>query len=286
MPNEFAPLPLEAWRATRDTLAGYSRLVGRIRQHHTPPQKHWWHASLRLSTLGLTTTPLEDERGRPFELTLDLTEHQLTVTRGDGVSQAVPLSGQSVRTFKQELLAAMRSLDIRTGYHDEAHAFEDEAPGTYDEQAVAVFWETLRRIFFTLRAFRSSLREETGAVQFWPHHFDLAVLWFSGRKVPGQDPDNPAYADEQMNFGFSTGDDGIPEPYFYATAYPTPEGWTASALPAGAYWHSEGWTGAVLPYAHLVEAENGRALLLDFLKATQEAGANKMQTNGTRTSAE
>ena len=65
----------------------------------------------------------------------------------------------------------------------------------------------------------------------WPHHFDLAVVWFSGRKVPGQDPNDPEYSNEQMNFGFSTGDSGTPEPYFYATAYPAPDGWMENDLP-------------------------------------------------------
>ena len=42
-------------------------------------------------------------------------------------------------------------------------------------------------------------------VVLWPHHFGLAVLWFSGHPAPDQDPANAEYADEQMNFGFSTG---------------------------------------------------------------------------------
>ena len=58
-------------------------------------------------------------------------------------------------------------------------------------------------------------------------------------------------SDENMNFGFIPGDEGIPEPYFYATASPPPAGITEAPLPAGAHWHTEGWTGAVLPYAAL-----------------------------------
>ena len=85
-----------------------------------------------------------------------------------------------------------------------------------------------------------------------------------------------AHANEQMNFGFSTGDGAIPEAYFYATAYPAPDDWIKSELPEGAYWHSEGWSGAVLPYQRLVESENGRRLLLNFLHAAHRAGAKRM----------
>lgn len=37
------------------------------------------------------------------------------------------------------------------------------------------------------------------------HKSQRVSNWFSGRLVPGQDPANAEFADEQMNFGFSTG---------------------------------------------------------------------------------
>jgi hypothetical protein len=114
-------------------------------------------------------------------------------------------------------------------------------------------------------------------VQLWPHHLDLALLWFSGRLAPGQDPANEEYADEQMNFGFSRGDDGIPESYFYATAYPTPASLTDITLPGDAYWHTEGFTGAILPYQALVEADAPAEALLTYLRTVQQAGASLMK---------
>ncbi|MCG8371708.1 MAG: DUF5996 family protein, partial [Proteobacteria bacterium] len=100
-------------------------------------------------------------------------------------------------------------------------------------------------------AFRAGIREETSAVQFWPHHFDLAMLWLPGDTIPGRDPDDEEYADKQMNFGFTFGDDGIPEPYFYVTAYPLPDAFPPDDLPAGAERYTEGFTGAVLRYRRL-----------------------------------
>jgi hypothetical protein len=43
-----------------------------------------------------------------------------------------------------------------------------------------------------------------------------------------------------MNFGFSTGDDSIAEPYLYATAYPLPPELPHAELPPGARWQTEG----------------------------------------------
>jgi|SRR5581483_1228782 len=109
------------------------------------------------------------------------------------------------------------------------------------------------------------------------HHFDLALLWFSGRKVPGQDPNDAENADEQMNFGFSVGDEGIPEPYFYITAYPLPKNFVGAPLPHGAYWHTDGWNGAVLLYKALVATDAPDARLLDFWRAAQKYGAELMR---------
>jgi hypothetical protein len=88
------------------------------------------------------------------------------------------------------------------------------------------------------------------------------MLWFSGRLVPGKDPSNWDHSREQMNFGFSTGDDEIPEPYFYITAYPFNEELVKPDLPANAYWHTEGWKGAVLKYSELVSSASPDKLLI------------------------
>ena len=275
MVDTFPALPLHQWQDTRDTIHGYAQLLGNIRRAGTPPQKHWWHISLRPTATGLTTTPIRSGN-ETVELLLDFTQHQLRLETSHGSSGSMALRGQSLRSLRRELLDGMDNLGVALP-QIESEAFADDSPGTYDPAAVRAFWQALSQMDIELTAFRHGLRQETSPVQLWPHHFDLAVNWFSGRLVPGQDPQNAEYADEQMNFGFSTGDQGTPEPYFYATAYPEPAGWSGEPLPPGAYWQQEGWSGAVLPYAAVVAAEDGRALLQAFLHRTQEAGAALMR---------
>jgi hypothetical protein len=151
--------------------------------------------------------------------------------------------------------------------------YDDDHPGTYDEAAVTRAWQAFSQIDAVFKEFKSGLRNESGPVQLWPHHFDLAVLWFSGRHVSGIDLADEESADEQMNFGFSTGDEAIPDPYFYITAYPRPDTFTTAALPAGAYWHTSGFTAAILPYESVRTAENPQTTLLSFLKALHKHGA-------------
>ncbi len=274
MPPKLLPLlPLADWRPTRDTLHGYVQVLGAVRAALAPRQKQAYHHSLRLTATGLTTTPLP-AGPNTVELRLDLIEHYVELTSSHGVIWHQTVTGQPLAHFYGQVLAGLRDAGVSVQLAREP--FTAAEPGVYDPPAVERFWSALAQIDQILKRFRAELREETSAVQFWPHNFDLAMLWFSGRRVPGQDPANPAKADEQMNFGFSTGDAGLPEPYFYATAYPLPPTLAATPWPADAEWHSQGWNGAVLPYARLAGAPDAEERLLAYWRAFQQAGAKLM----------
>jgi len=280
--STFPPLALADWQPTRDTINGYAQLLGKIRRALAPPQKHWWHVSLRVGASALTTTPIP-AGDVTFEMLLNFKRHELLIITSRGERNGIPLQGQSVAAFATESLDALAELGIdpqvdRSLFADGTVA--DDSAGAYDEAAIARFWQALTQIDAVLKEFKAGFRGESSPVQLWPHHFDLALLWFSGRLVPGQDPDDPEYADEQMNFGFSTGDAAIPDPYFYATAYPPPDGLADQPLPAGAYWHSQGFTGAVMMYETLVTAANAKEKLLTYLRDAHRAGSSLMRRNG------
>ncbi len=218
--NGFPPLALADWRATRDTLHRYARVLGAIRAALTPKQKHWWHISLRVAPSGITTTEIPAGNKR-FDLRLDLIAHRLVIQAIHAQPPHTPLGGQSSAVLGAQIVTALENLGIETGL--DKTKLGDTAPAHYDRAAVERFWRALQRIDTILKRFQEKLETNTSPVQLWPHHFDLAMIWFSGRKVPDTDPADEEASEEQMNFGFSTGDDGIPDPYFYVTAYPLPD---------------------------------------------------------------
>lgn len=262
-----------------EPLHHYARALSVIRRALAPRQKHWYHASLRVNSTGLTTTPMP-LNGVAVELALDLTSHRAQLTTSRGEQWSIRLRGQPLSQFWSELNAAFAAFNLPLNIPKPDYP---DAPAAYDAPRIENYWRALAQMDLLLKQFqselRSELREETSPVQFWSHHFDLAMMWFSGRLVPEQDPKNEEYADEQMNFGFSPGDDGIPEPYFYVTAYPLPDKFVGSPLPTGAYWHTQGWNGAVLLYETLAASSDPESLLLDYLRVTQKRGAELMRTN-------
>lgn len=273
VPKMFPPLPLAEWRATRDVIQGYTQVVGKIRRAMSPHQRHWFHVNLRAAGLGLTTTPIRSGN-ITFELLLDFSGHQLVISTSQGGWAEIDLDGHSAREFYDDIVQALDDLDISVTI--DRNQFSD-VDGTYDPDMAEDYWQALSQIDMVFKEFLGQIRGRKGPVSLWPHHLDLAGLWFTGRLIPGKDPDNEEESDEQMNFGFSTGDEGISDAYFYITAYPWPAGLETTELPAPARWHTEGWNGAVMMYADLIKAENPRDTLLDFLKTVQSAGAARMQ---------
>ena len=272
--KQFPPLALADWQATRDTLHGYAEVIGAVRAALSPRQKHSGHRSLLAAAAGLTTTPIPFGP-ITFELLLDLSAQRLVITNNHGRLWQQRLRGQSQATFFGEVMTGLTALAVTADI--DGSQVSNAAPGAYDMAAVERFWQALSQVDQVLKRFKGELRGETSPVQLWPHHLDLAMLWFSGRLVPGHENDKPQTADEQMNFGFSTGDEGIAEPYFYATAYPLPAGLTDTPLPSGAEWHTQGWTGALLRYGSLVGAPGAEDALLDYLRAVQAAGMKLMK---------
>ncbi|MCB9153766.1 MAG: hypothetical protein H6649_06895 [Caldilineae bacterium] len=272
--EEFPDLNRPDWQATRDSMKLYARVVGKVRRALAPPEKHWWHVGLRMAAEGPTTGPIPGNAGS-VELLLDFVNHQLVFTTSRGQRVAQPLHGQPVAQLGHETMALLDSLGIHVTM--DADQLAGERPLSYDRDEAARLWQAFSAVGLVLAQFKGSLREETGPLLLWPHNFDLAFLWFSGRKVSGPDPADPENADEQMNFGFEPGDAGIPEPYFYVTAYPKPDGFAGSPLPAGAVWQTAGWTGAVLPYAELLKQADPAQHLLAFFRAAQKAGARFMK---------
>jgi len=273
IPKQFPPLVLADWQATRDTVHDYAEVLGAVRGQLAPRQKHSGHRSLLAAAVGLTTTPIP-AGPQTVDLMLDLASHRLLLSTNHGRAWAHRLRGQSQAAFFDEVTGALATLGVDTNL--DRNDYGNAAAGVYDVAAVERYWQALSQIDQVLKRFKGELREETSPVQLWPHHLDLAMLWFSGRRVPGHEDDKPQFADEQMNFGFSTGDSGIPEPYFYITAYPLPEGLGATPAPAGAEWHTEGWQGAVLLYSELVGAPDAEEMLLTYFRTYQAAAKKSM----------
>jgi hypothetical protein len=95
-------------------------------------------------------------------------------------------------------------------------------------------------------------------IRCWPHHYDLATLVTI---VAHEDPEEA----KTIGFGFSPGDGGYDEPYFYLTPWPYPATEQLYKLTPPAFWNTEGWTGGVLKASDLNNA-NAESTILAFFE--------------------
>ena len=271
--QNYPNLDPSAITGTRDALHAYSRVLGAWLKTCQTKRKHWWHASLRPSLSGLTTGVIH--AGVDIELELNLSEGLLISRTSSGERLIEELHGQSAT----DLALGIQDFLIAAGVDSScvpqiAEDSSSEFPSFNQEDAFKL-GRTINAVSAALELFRSGIREETSPIQLWPHHFDLSMLWLPGPKIPAQDIDNEEYADKQMNFGFTFGDESIPEPYFYVTAYPLPETFPKLQLPVGTTWQTEGFSGAVLLYSELLKNTNPKTYLVRLW--TQLLSAGRMQ---------
>ena len=277
--EEFPTLEPDAIAGTRDAVHAYSQILGDWKAACLPHRKHWWELAVQPSIHGLTTGLVS--AGRDFELELDLVADRFRGYVADGGELNEPLSGRPARELADEVAEFLtghgmdRELipaDKRRANH--AHLYKEYSPGTARDLAAA-----FRSVTAAFNGFRAGIREETSPIQLWPHHFDLAMSWLPGEKIPGQDLNDAELSDKQLNFGFVLGDAGIPEPYFYITAYPLPDAFPDLPLPAGTTWRTDGFSGAVLLYRNLVNSTDPHRYLVDLWNGLLAAGRQHLLTD-------
>lgn len=258
---------------TRDAMHAYARVLGDCLKAGRSKRKHWWHASLRPSLNGLTTGVVRATTD--FELELDFRRASLHARTSNGNAVDVELDGRSAA----EIAVVLGDFLSVNGVADAGLADADRSelvwPALSRSHAESM-GQVLRSVAAAMETFRAGIREETSPIQLWPHHFDLSMIWLPGEKIAGQDPKDEEYSDKQMNFGFAFGDDGIPEPYFYVTAYPTPDAMAATRLPAGSEWKTDGFNGAVLTYQTLRDTSDASGYLQDFWSRLLASGRQHM----------
>lgn len=268
--DRFPTLDPTKLDATREAVHAYARVAGAWAKAKRRKRKHWWHASLRPSLYGLTTGVIYGPAD--FEIELDLASSRLHV-RTCTSTYSERLHGQSSADVAATIRTALGAAGASDGAAPDLDFVSEETfPDCSADHANAMH-RAIGSVTAALEDFRATIREEKSPIQVWPHHFDLSMIWLPGGRVAGHDPADEEHADKQMNFGFAFGDDSIPEPYFYVTAYPLPDALPNVALPGGSTWHSDGFNGAVLLYRDLVAMADPHAYLLELWSTLLAAGS-------------
>jgi hypothetical protein len=282
-------LPLEAWAETYATLHLWTQVVGKIRLVQSPWVNHSWHATLYVTSRGLTTSPIPHGT-RIFQIDLDFCGHELTVRSSDGGVGGVALEPQSVAAFYRRLMDVLDALDLgvriaRTPNEvtDPVPFDQDDVHRAYDPDYANRFWRVLVQADRVFKRFRARFIGKCSPVHFFWGAPDLAVTRFSGRRAPehpGGIPNLPdwvtreAYSHEVSSCGFWPGGGPVSYPAFYSYAYPEPAGFSAAPVTPLAAFYSTDLREFILAYDVVRQSESPDDVLIEFLQTTYEAAAN------------
>jgi hypothetical protein len=253
---KFPILDYERILKTRDTIHSYAKFIGTIRAKMTPEQKDFWHISLKTGPQGFRTTPIPNEDGSTFEISLNLISHSASISSSAGNVRSTPLKGQSISAFSSQLLSALENMNIKPDI--ELEKFQDKLELGYDQNIASDIFRSYSAIDIIFKTFKGAITFETSPVQLWPHHMDIAFTCYPHTK------DNI----EQITFGYLTGDSGIEEPYFYITVYPELKDYSQINLIGNAYWHTDQWQGVILKYKDLIKTDKHGETLMGHLQNT------------------
>ena len=288
MSDAWPSLPWTDWRDTCATLHLWTQVVGKVRMAHAPAVNHWWHVPLYVTARGLTTSPIPYGT-RLFEIAFDFVDHRLTIETSDPKRDSFALGPVAVADFHAELMGRLKALGLETRIWTTPVELPDPIPFeqdrehcAYDRDAAERFWRALVLAHRLFTAFRGRFLGKASPVHFFWGSFDLAVTRFSGRTAP-QHPGAPniadavtreAYSHEVSSCGFWPGGPAMPEPIFYAYAYPQPEGFGDWKIrPEGAF-YSKDFGEFVLPYEAVRKAASPDDTLLAFLESSYAGAAD------------
>ncbi len=286
--DPWPPLPWEEGRETLATFHQWMQIVGKVRVALAPWVNHQWHVPLHPSARGFTSRPIPFEQDT-FGMEVDLLDHQLLIERSDGREGRVALEPRSVADFYQALMGELRGIGVEVTIHGSPNELPDPIPfrenerdGHYDRAYVERFFRAMSSSARVFEEFRGRYIGKCSPVHLFWGALDLAVTRFSGRPAPehpGGIPHLPdwitreAYSHEVSSAGFWAGSDSTPWPFYYAYAYPNPEGYPeAPVQPAEARWDSD-LSEFILPYEAVRKAPSPEDHLLAFLTSTYEAAA-------------
>ena len=229
---------LATWKA----LHQIALVVGAVRVACSDPLPNDLHFSLDVTAGGISTTTMRCGGLLHF----DFAALQLTFMRGDCSVFSLDISGHSQISLLQRLLDLFA--DCGYGIQPSMKHIRSETEFVIDRAQVMAYAKTLNSVFTALARFRAKLSGFMTPLVLWPHHFDLAFIWFA---TDGKDEHN----DPQIAYGFAPFSPGLERPYIYAYAWSKPTGYLNLSLEAPAQVITEGYTGLYAAYDALRMAD-------------------------------
>jgi hypothetical protein len=256
----FTPLILEEWKETRDTLQKYCRLVGAIRETLSMPLPRSLHTNLLICKNGFTTSLIPKNEQSPdqlFEVIIDLIHKRLQIESNYREPLSIALTGQSLNALCDETCSLLIDIGVKPPL--ERPSFLDGSRGQFDSTAVKAYWKAVSTTNRVLKKIKSELGKVAGPIQLRVDNLTLSLTWYC-KAVFGN------YSVEQIEFGFSTGNDLFEEAFFFIATFPDEQALKKIISDKKIYSLTKDNSKLILPYSEVSKTKNSKQTLLNFYR--------------------
>lgn len=258
--DNFPDLKESAFVKARGQFHFIAKIIGKVRETLVKPIAKNDNLWLSVTPGGFSLPPIEHHS--EFELGCSPKDMLMELGNNKSRYESIDLKG---KTFS-DIIGELNELLKAFGFDEEIVLGDTPAGSGFNvsEQDALDFHTQLINYGSLIKEFHATINTGVRSqICLWPHHFDNAFKWFSGKRIDEQD--------EQMGIGVSNGDETYALPYIYITFWPPLRKTNTLEIIDGAVLHDEEWTGLILPYEAVAERsniENQKALIEDFYKVS------------------
>ena len=193
---------LSNWETSRDALHQVSLVVGAIRVASSEALPNDLQFSLAVTDHGISTSELKIGG----ELKFDFASFSLTY-QGTTDSFTLDATGYNQKSLMQALLDKFAKLGIHI--EPSMKHITHGTPFDVDKSLTRDYAKVCDTIYTALARFRAKLSGGMSPIVIWPHHFDMAFMWFASENMD-------EHTAPHLAIGFAPFSDGVNRPYFYA----------------------------------------------------------------------
>lgn len=245
---------LDNWQATRDALHQVSQIVGAVRVASSDALANDIQYSVAVVDGGVSTTELNIGG----ELKFDFASFSLTYMRDNGDGFSIDATGYNQTSLMQAILDEFATLNINI--EPPMKQIVHNSPFVVDKALAQDYAVVIDTIYTTLARFRAKLGGGMSPIVIWPHHFDMAFIWFATENMD-------EHKAPHLTIGFAPFSDGINRPYFYGYGWSQETGYIQVEPDPPAQAITEVYTGLYAEYDTLRTEDNMNQVIEDMLLA-------------------
>lgn len=256
----FPPLVLAEWNETRERIHKYCRLVGAIREVLSVPLPKAYHTNLLLCRKGITTSPIprsNGSSGQTFEVIIEMNHARLCIESNYREPLHIALTGQSLNALCDETCSLLNDIGINPPL--ERPSFLEGTRGVFDRHHVKKYWQALKSTEKILRKIKSQLPGDSSPIQLHVDTLILSLTWYCKDIFPES-------ILEEIDFGFSTGDDLFPDAHFFIQSFPDRQALKTLVRGDNPDFPVNDNAKLILPYSDVCNSSGGEVLTNNFFK--------------------